>query len=572
MFSEEQEIEARSKNPWSDLESTGSDDLVQTVSNDSIIQHKPSQACPHCRHVRPLQKVAPSDSASLASDESEPWAGKLVLCIDGGGVRGVSTLLVLRELVRKITELERRTEPFAKTSIESPLNEETQSTARTATYSESSSNFLLCHYFDYIAGSSFGGLISIMLGRLRMSVDETLSRYEQLFTNVFSESRRERFVRIFKHTHTESSYSFLRRLRPALSSPEEAEKQFHSDAVRCRTIVCSFSDSKKGVSTPYLFTTYDSSWRSLSTEQVVRATTASATYLKSFTIGGRKFKDGGVGLSNPSIQILNEVDRRHRHPWSLESVNLFLSLGCVPFSEPSTTTKSISETLVISRTFRSSVISEAVHETMQKQSSSFRYYRFEPKGNTHHIKYKDLASNSQAELESIKKLTEAYLRDRSVQARLQECAEILVEKRRQRSETLRWESFALGIKYKCMYNDDSGSCQMKNSHGQKPIFKTQNDLLDHLREYHRMAPPSPENYETIETLIDKGRTHSDRSNGTDDAVTQHTRNIADNVRQSSQNADERRRDGIIGTLHTVATVASSISAFTIKRDRIPSVR
>lgn len=62
-----------------------------------------------------------------------------ILSLDGGGVRGLSSLLILREIMEEIGR--------------GPGNPD---------------NPLPCHYFDLMGGTSTGGLIAIMLGRLRM--------------------------------------------------------------------------------------------------------------------------------------------------------------------------------------------------------------------------------------------------------------------------------------------------------------------------------------------------------------------------------------------------------------------
>jgi len=64
-----------------------------------------------------------------------------ILSLDGGGVRGLSSLLILREIME---EIRRRSE-----ADETPLP---------------------CQYFDLIGGTSTGGLIAIMLGRLQMVI------------------------------------------------------------------------------------------------------------------------------------------------------------------------------------------------------------------------------------------------------------------------------------------------------------------------------------------------------------------------------------------------------------------
>lgn len=111
-----------------------------------------------------------------------------MLVADGGGIRGYSTLLILKDLMAKIAEEEQRISPAASssafpytlnsgrqddTSQRTSLSTSPRSTTASVqlnssptpvhpTHSASvntsrSSQFLPCHYFDYIAGTSTGG-------------------------------------------------------------------------------------------------------------------------------------------------------------------------------------------------------------------------------------------------------------------------------------------------------------------------------------------------------------------------------------------------------------------------------
>jgi patatin-like phospholipase/acyl hydrolase len=75
-----------------------------------------------------------------------------LLALDGGGVRGLSSLMILQQLMATVNP-------------ESPPKP--------------------CEYFDMIGGTSTGGLIAIMLGRLRMTVDDCIDAYTSLSDKVF---------------------------------------------------------------------------------------------------------------------------------------------------------------------------------------------------------------------------------------------------------------------------------------------------------------------------------------------------------------------------------------------------
>lgn len=80
---------------------------------------------------------------------------------DGGGVRGLSSLFILQDLMTRVN-LSR------KESNLDPVKP--------------------CELFDLIGGTSTGGLIAIMLGRLEMDVGECIEAYKHLSRDIFEKS------------------------------------------------------------------------------------------------------------------------------------------------------------------------------------------------------------------------------------------------------------------------------------------------------------------------------------------------------------------------------------------------
>ncbi|KAK5065382.1 hypothetical protein LTR84_001220 [Exophiala bonariae] len=98
-----------------------------------------------------------------------------ILSLDGGGVRGYSMLLILQELMHRLY-VESEGKPPSRDATPKP-----------------------CDYFDLIGGTGTGGLIAIMLGRLRLDLETCMDVYVKMTRRVFETDKT--FAGIpYKHT------------------------------------------------------------------------------------------------------------------------------------------------------------------------------------------------------------------------------------------------------------------------------------------------------------------------------------------------------------------------------------
>ncbi|KAF8425899.1 acyl transferase/acyl hydrolase/lysophospholipase [Tirmania nivea] len=101
--------------------------------------------------------------AIVSQSRAPPRKRKIrVLSLDGGGIRGYSTLVILSDIMHRIHVLINKNVPVAPHQLPRP-----------------------CDFFDIIGGNGTGGLIALMLGRMRMDVETCKDYYEDLTRYVF---------------------------------------------------------------------------------------------------------------------------------------------------------------------------------------------------------------------------------------------------------------------------------------------------------------------------------------------------------------------------------------------------
>ncbi|QRV73549.1 patatin-like phospholipase protein [Ceratobasidium sp. AG-Ba] len=243
---------------------------------------------------------------------------------DGGGIRGLSSLYILREIMRRLN---------------AKLNGSGQQSVEVSPW----------QVFDMICGTSTGGLIAIMLGRLHMSVEDTIKAYVSLSRSIFSETKwpwkegkfkaslLERAVKMTVGANTPPGTQALEvdkiteRDRDELVKRGQTVMMANSDqsadtcptyvlttpfVVALLTIPHSFVCAVRAdaASDAWHFRTYDvvenaspkcTIWRA------ARATSAAPSFFKPAIIDQEgllaRYLDGGVGFNNPTVQLLNEA-------------------------------------------------------------------------------------------------------------------------------------------------------------------------------------------------------------------------------------------------------------------------
>jgi patatin-like phospholipase/acyl hydrolase len=191
-----------------------------------------------------------------------------ILSLDGGGIRGVSALLILESIMEKI--------PHDENLGRTPLAYE---------------------YFDIIGGTSTGGIIAIMLGRLQMSVDECIRAYKKVAEKAFTP--RARWQLPGRPTGAFSASALEDAIKQVIEDQfkEEACRdgscqhtgKLFRDGACCNTVVLAITKDNVDAP-PTLFKTYgrSESLKDCTIWQVARATSAATTFFQVYQVRPRR--------------------------------------------------------------------------------------------------------------------------------------------------------------------------------------------------------------------------------------------------------------------------------------------
>ncbi|KAH7124926.1 hypothetical protein B0J13DRAFT_628227 [Dactylonectria estremocensis] len=202
-----------------------------------------------------------------------------LLALDGGGVRGLSSLMILQNLMSTIDP-------------DSPPKP--------------------CDYFDMIGGTSTGGLIAIMLGRLRMTIDECITAYTSLSDKVFEKkSHRVKINGQFQgRFDTAALEQAVKQILVDNGHGEDALLQDPPNTA-CKVFVCATS---KETGDTVCLTSYRPRGlahlcNSTKIWQACRATSAATTFFDPIAIGPfqEQFVDGALGANNPVYALWNQA-------------------------------------------------------------------------------------------------------------------------------------------------------------------------------------------------------------------------------------------------------------------------
>ncbi|KAF2635937.1 phospholipase, patatin family protein [Massarina eburnea CBS 473.64] len=232
--------------------------------------------------------------------------GYCLLSLDGGGVRGLSTLYILQGIMDRLNYMRR----------EHGLRDRKP-----------------CEIFDLIGGTSTGGLIAIMLGRLEMTVEECINAYSRLMQQVFEKKENRSIISVMGRVTPRFSADVLenaiKQVLRECGVPIN-EKFDNGKRGRCKVFVCTKFQKTNVLTRLRSYRTPLSSASFTPTiVEAALATSAAPTYFSPASIGSSHFIDGALGANNPC----HELEEEATDLWCEETGNLqplvkcFISIG-----------------------------------------------------------------------------------------------------------------------------------------------------------------------------------------------------------------------------------------------------
>ncbi|KAH6879001.1 acyl transferase/acyl hydrolase/lysophospholipase [Alternaria rosae] len=312
-----------------------------------------------------------------------------LLVIDGGGVRGLSALVILEQLMDASNEYRRdqgleALEPW--------------------------------QAFDMIGGTSTGGLIAVMLGRLRLSIEECKNAYTNLARNAFtpknwasSTAAKVTLGPKFKTAPLEEAIKSL------IGDNANSELLKENDPV-CKVFVVAHNHK---ISEPVVLRSYrnrrkpKASFEVMRIWEACRATSAALTFFEPIVVGDLKYSDGGLHYNNP-VEILHGEAGEVFPGREQFIVSLGTGIGTPKEFHP--TLASIAQTLADLNTQTERTADNFYRREDSKAAKAGRYYRFNVPG------MGDIGLEEADELLNIRVLTEKYLEASELGEKADACA------------------------------------------------------------------------------------------------------------------------------------------------------
>ncbi|KAJ5930429.1 FabD/lysophospholipase-like protein [Penicillium verhagenii] len=329
-------------------------------------------------------------------------AGLCLLSLDGGGVRGLSTLYILKGLMDRLNQARPEGSPARKP----------------------------CEVFDLIGGTSTGGLIAIMLGRLEMDVDECIAAYIKLMKEIFGKPSKRGLSSIFGKIKPRFDAKKLESaINEVIQDCGAKPTDLFNDQVdrSCRVFVCSITQETKDI---VRLRSYGNNTGIQATIcQAARATSAATTFFEPVSIGARRFADGALGANDP----VDEVEGEASDIWCEDTGDLKPQVKCfISIGTGNPGKKAMEDNLL---KFVSKTLPNLVTQTEQtekrfiakwrQQYHNKRYFRFNVDQGL-----QDVGLAEYQEQGLIESATEGYLDHQAVVFQVRNCVENLKAKQR----------------------------------------------------------------------------------------------------------------------------------------------
>jgi hypothetical protein len=269
--------------------------LVHDLSSRfvEIAQPVPSPALNRTPGWDPNDETVPAIPRVQSSGVSP--AVRKILCLDGGGVRGLASLYLVKHLMDRLN---------AKRG------------GRLEVWQE----------FDMIGGTSTGGLIALMLGRLRMPVEKCITAYQTLSRKIFSPVHSKmnvvgRAIQKFEADGKYESEPLERIVRDMCREYRLDESALLKDTSEDATKV--FVCAVQGINADAVVIRsyrsgseeYDELYDICKIWEAGRATSAASTFFEPIRIGNQRYVDGALKYNNPIEKA--DVESRGRKSTSI---------------------------------------------------------------------------------------------------------------------------------------------------------------------------------------------------------------------------------------------------------------